>query len=103
MEENNKIYLVVEDAGFYTEGQEAEYIDIIDVNGMTHSRVLFACRQDRQTAETVLRRIVENEAEEWETDPELKSIQACGSDEYIDGFYLLGSFYYIQEISVAIL
>lgn len=97
--ENNKIYLVIEDAGFYTEGHGTEYIDIIDVNGMTHSRVLSAC-QDRQAAETALRRFVENEAEEWETDPELKSIQACGSYEYIDGFYLLGSFYYIQEIPV---
>lgn len=97
--ENNKIYLVVEDAGFYTEGQWSEYIAIIDINSMTHSRIL-SVYQDRQTAETVLRRIVENEAEEWETDPELKSIQACGSDEYIDGFYLLGSFYYIQEVSL---
>ena len=97
--ENNKIYLVVEDAGFYTEGQWAEYIAIIDINSMTHSRIL-SVYQDRLTAETVLRRIVENEAEEWETDPELKSIKACGSDEYIDGFYLLGSFYYIQEVSL---
>lgn len=99
---NNKIYLVVEDAGFYTEGLWSKYIAITDINSMTHSRIL-SVYQDRQTAETVLRRIVENEAEKWETDPELKSIQACGSDEYIDGFYLLGSFYYIQEIPVTTL
>ncbi len=100
--ENNAIYLVIDDFGIYSEGQWHDYISIIDINRMTHSRIVSACRY-RQTAETILRRTVENEAEEWETDPELKSIQACGSDEYIDGFYLLGSFYYIQEISVATL
>ena len=97
--EMDKVYIVIEDTGFCTEGKEDEYISIIDINSCTHFIVHSVCT-DKELAEKTLRDIVEKEAEEWETDPEPKEMCLSGGDQTVQGMYLLGSFYYIQEMVV---
>ena len=91
------IYLVIEDTAFYTPEDWPPYIPIDYLNSCTHS-IIWGAYSDRAKAEAVLKTITENEAEDWgNVWPERKQIRGDGSDEMIDGLYLLGSFYYIQE------
>lgn len=93
------IYLVIEDTGFYTEGDWPPYILTEDINSVTHS-IVHCAFFDKQLAEKSLTDISNTEAEEWEVVPETKIVTAAGTGDNIKGKYVLGSFYYIQEVEL---
>ena len=73
--------------------------DIIDINACTHF-IIHSVYATNELAGKALERIVMSEAKEWETTPEIKEMRLNGSDQTTWGVYLLGSFYYIQEMEV---
>lgn len=91
------IFLVVEDCGFYSE--EDEWIDTSEINSYLHSVVHYASTNAKQ-AEEKLHDILLDEESEWETKAEIRSEWSSGLNTNVTGYYLLGSFYYIQSINI---
>lgn len=92
-----KIFLVVEDYGFYSEDQWGYCISLEDINGRCHSKVHFA-GSSREAAEKVLNEMIKCEEEDWDTKAKETTIR--NTDGMITGYYILGSFYYIQEVEL---
>lgn len=92
-----KIFLVVEDYGFYGEDPRDTYIPSEDINCSCHSKVHFA-ESTREAAEQKLREWVEFEEDFWDVKAEKRMIVNMG--DVITGDYILGSFFYIQEVEL---
>lgn len=92
-----KIFLVIEDYGFYGDDPRDAYISSEEINRSCHSKVRFA-GSTREAAEQELRELVEFEEEDWDVKAEEKIIP--NADENITGYYVLGSFFYIQEMEL---
>ena len=91
-----KIFLVVEDWGFYTD-PENSYIPADELNSGCHSAVHFA-ETSIEKAKEKLYELAEFDAEDW--DDELKEVTYRNRDQIFEGYYTLGSFYYIQEVEL---
>ncbi|MBO6252632.1 MAG: hypothetical protein J6O49_03130, partial [Bacteroidaceae bacterium] len=89
--------LVVEDYGFYGDDPRDGYIPSDEIDASCHSKVHFA-RSSREAAEQKLRELVEFEEDDWDVKAEERTIP--NMDYMITGYYVLGSFFYIQEVEL---
>ena len=91
-----KIFLVIEDWGFYTDSADS-YISTDDLNSSCHSTVRFA-ETSMEKAVEKLHKFAEFDAEDWGVEVEKKTVRKI--DDMIEGCFVLGSFYYIQEVEL---
>lgn len=91
------IFLVIEDCGFYSD--ENEWIPTSEINYSLHSVVHYASTNSKQ-AEEKLHDILSDEELEWDTKAEIRSQLSGRLNMNVSGYYLLGSFYYIQSINI---
>lgn len=91
-----KIFLVVEDWGFYTDPVNS-YIPADELNSGCHSIVHFA-ETSIEKAKEKLYELAEFDAEDWGV--EVKEATYRNRGRMIEGYFVLGSFYYIQEVEL---
>lgn len=92
-----KIFLVIEDYGFYGDDPRDAYIPSDEIDDSCHSKVHFA-GSSREATEQELRELVKFGEEDWDVKTEERTVQ--NMDEMITGYYILGSFFYIQEVEL---
>ena len=90
------IFLVVEDRGFYTDPAD-QYIPADELNSGCHSAVRFA-ETSLEKAKEKLHKLAEFDAEDWGV--EVKEATYRNRGQMIKGYFVLGSFYYIQEVEL---